>query len=447
MDNDEFDFDPTENEDFLKGLDEAIGITEDGSAAGSEEDIPLDEAIFAGVNAALAEQIEMEFGKEEAAEKEKEPNKFVQIFKSIPTWTKILASVILAVLLAVLLLFGTEGGKRLMYTIVVEYIFGQLPDEEPTPIPTAVPKPTDAPVNPELTPEPTVMPENPEVTPEPTEAPEPTIAIKDSDQVVNILLLGEENIYNAKRGRTDAILLVSIDKRGGDLKVVSFLRDLYVRIPGHADDKLNAAYAYGGSKLIMETIENNFKIDIDGYVKVDFAGFMDIIDELGGLRISLTAKESEYLNTTKYISKPEERNTVAGYQNMTGAQVLGYCRVRYVETANGLRDDYGRNYRHRVVLQALFDKYKEKGLIELLTTMDRCFDYVTANKEELKPLAVDCLEAIVEKKMFSIETMQMPKSGHSQSADVAINNVMQDVIVFYPDNVEILQDFLYREED
>ena len=67
------------------------------------------------------------------------------------------------------------------------------------------------------------------------------------------------------------------------------------------------------------------------------------------------------MNTTKYISKAAERNTVPGLQHMTGSQVLGYCRVRYVPTANGLQNDFGRTYRHRVVLQALLEKYKEQN--------------------------------------------------------------------------------------
>lgn len=434
----EFEFDPSESEEFLSALDAAIGIDSEGEASGADE-IPLDEDIFAGVNAALAEQIEMEFGKEEAAHAEKKPNRFLEILREIPTWTKVLVSVILVVLLSVILLFGTAGGRSLIYDILVHIAFENIEVEPENPTPGL----TEAP---SITPEPTGTPtEDPNVTPgaetTPSPTPEPTIAIKDDDNVINVLLLGEENVYGAGRGRTDAILLVSIDLRGGDLKIVSFLRDLYVRIPGNPDDRLNASFAYGGSKLIMETIENNFKIDIDGYVKVNFSGFMDVIDRLGGLRISLTAQESEYLNTTDYISKVSERNTVAGYQNLTGSQVLGYCRVRYVPTANGLRDDFGRNYRHRVVLQALFDKHKEKSFPELLSIMNSCFGYVTAS-EGLKDVAADCLQAVIEKKMFSIETMQMPKSGHFNNAKID----GKEVITFYPDNIEILQDFLYVEE-
>jgi len=262
----------------------------------------------------------------------------------------------------------------------------------------------------------------------------------DDENIINVLLLGEENMTGANRGRTDAIIVVSVNLNGGPLKMISFQRDLYVSIPGNADDKLNAAYTYGGARLIVETLENNFGIDIDSYVKVGFDGFENIIDQLGGLRLSLTAKESEYLNRTRYISKPEERNTVAGYQNMTGAQVLGYCRVRYVPTAEGLRDDWGRNYRQRAVLQALFEQFKGKSFPELATIMHQCFGYVSV-PSDLEDLAVDCLHAVIENRMFSIETMQMPKANMYSDATIG----GKDVIVMDLDNIDILQDFLYGE--
>ena len=476
---DEAEFDPTESEEFYNNLEAAINAEEEPErvsapevlladelfgGAETEEPVQMDSSaeddLFAGVDAALAEQIEQEFGKdtEISSTEEKEPNKFVAAWKAIPTWTKVLTGTILAILIAVGLLFGTTGGRELVYKFVVSIAIGWAKEDKddlgyispspeatitvtiaPTEEPIATPEPTADPnQSPDTTPEPT---EEPVVTPEPTATPTPAVVIMDDEDVINVLLLGEENIYGAKRGRTDAIIVVSIDLNGGPLKMISFQRDLYVQIPGYADDRLNAAYAYGGAKLMMETIEKNFGIDIDSYVKVGFDGFENIIDQLGGLRLSLTARESEYLNTTEYISKPSERNTVAGYQTMTGAQVLGYCRVRYVPTAEGLKDDRGRNYRHRVVLQAIFDQYKDKNFAELATVMRQCFNYVSV-PSNLEELAVDCLQAVVENKMFEIETMQMPKSGLYSDSTISDKRV----IVAYPENVTKLQEFLYGED-
>ena len=215
-----------------------------------------------------------------------------------------------------------------------------------------------------------------------------------------------------------------------------------MQIPGRSDDRLNASYGYGGAKLIMQTIEENFRVKLDGYVVVDFSGFEDMIDKLGGLTISLTAKESEYLNKTAYISKPSERNTVAGSQTLTGSQVLGYCRVRYVPTENGLHDDFGRTYRHRVVLKALLKKYKDKSLTELLSVMNKCFKYVTAS-ESLKEVAADCLQVVMEHKDFDMDTLRIPKNGHY--SDEKIQG--KAVIVADSDNINILQEFLYGTEE
>ena len=468
----EAEFDPTESEEFYNNLEAAIG----GENEAEKEELPnlilsdeifggvddeeyeenessMEEVMFAGVDAALAEQIAQEFGKETelSSADEKEPNKVVAIWRTIPGWTKILVGCILAVLISVGLLFGTKGGRRLVYKAIVGIAVGwtkEDPNENdlitPSPELTITVTP-EIPDNTDVTPEPTQEPENtpginedPLETQEPTPTPKPAIQIMDDENVINVLLLGEENIYGAKRGRADAIIVVSVDLNGGPLKMVSFQRDLYVSIEGYADDKLNAAYAYGGSKLIMETIEKNFGIDIDAYVKVGFEGFENIIDQLGGLRLSLTANESEYLNRTKYISKPKERNTVAGSQNMTGAQVLGYCRVRHVPTAEGLRDDRGRNYRHRVVLQAIFDQYKEKNFAELATVMRQCFDYVSVSSD-LEELAVDCLQAVIENRMFDIDTMQMPQSNLYSAPTIG----GKDVIVAYPESIDKLQEFLY----
>lgn len=470
----EIEFDPSESEDFYKQLEKVLSMDEKNTLAEriideepsdldmkfhveppntvvsvlDEEEDDLSEDLFVGVSAALAQQIEQEFGHDvemsASIEPKKQQNKWLEIWSSIPNWGKIIGSVILGILLLVGFLFGTEPGQRLMYNVAVNFVFGKINVDPEEPTPTIVPDNNEVTVTiiPDITitqtPEPTI---DPNATPVPTIA-QSTNSIMQDENVVNVLLLGEENIYGASRGRTDAILVASLDKRTGQISLVSFLRDIYVRIPGRSDDRLNASYSYGGPRLIMETIETNFKIKLDGYVLINFSGFEDIIDQLGGLRISLTAQESNYLNTTEYISKKSERNTVAGYQNMTGSQVLGYCRVRYVPTSNGLKDDFGRNYRHRVVLGALFEKYKEKNIAELLSVMNNCFGYVTAS-ESLKEVAADCLEAVVEQRNFDVQTLQIPKNGHYSNAIIQ----GKDVITFYPDNVDIIQEFLYGTEE
>ena len=437
------------------------------------EELEIDDELFYGVDAALTEQIENEFGNT-ATTKEGFGGKVAAVFKMIPGWTKVLVTIILVILLSVGFLFGTDPGRTLFANIVTEIIFGnieEIPDGTPTPVPTGaedvtpglsetpVPTegadPTDVPTgNPTEIPtgEPTQTPDGPTevpATPTPTLSPTPTpIPIKDSADVINVLLLGVENIYGATYGRTDAILLASVNKKTGELAVVSFARDTWVQIPGRQDDRLNAAYAYGGANLIVETIELNFRVDIDSYAIVKFDGFMEMIDDLGGIKISLTAKEAEYLNGEgkAYISNPKDRNVVAGPQMMTGSQVLGYCRIRKVETITTdgqvLKNDFGRNYRHRVVLKALFDKYKEKNFVELLSVMEKCLGYVAA-PNNLKPLAADGLKVVIEHRSLNFDTLQIPAKGYYEYSTIG----GKDVITALPKNVDILQKFLYGEED
>ena len=186
-------FDPTESEDFYNNLEAAIGAEDDFNISDlpelslPEDTFILDEAeqpveesfedeMFAGVDAALSEQIEQEFGSvpEASVTEEKEPNRFVACWSAIPTWSKVLVGVILALLVSVGLLFGTAKGRELLINIAVEWAFGKVQvDETPTP----TPEPTGA-VTPEPTAEPTPGPSSaptPEPTTDPDMTPGPTI--------------------------------------------------------------------------------------------------------------------------------------------------------------------------------------------------------------------------------------------------------------------------------
>ena len=130
--------------------------------------------------------------------------------------------------------------------------------------------------------------------------------IRSEEYCYNNLLMGEEAIksYGAN-GRTDLIMIATINAKDKKLKLTSIMRDSYAQIPGHEDNKINAAFAKGGASLLVDTVEQNLKVKIDGYVKVGVDGFEQIIDRLGGVEVTLTAEEAEYLRKTKYITKEE----------------------------------------------------------------------------------------------------------------------------------------------
>lgn len=175
--------------------------------------------------------------------------------------------------------------------------------------------------------------------------------------VVNILLVGSDHgAIKGDHGRSDSIMIATVNFKSKELKLTSLMRDMYVEIPGHGHNKLNAAYAFGGVELLYKTIAKNFGIKIDNYCVVDFSTFEKVINKVGGVEISLEEKEAKYLNTTNYISKKKYRNVKVGKQILNGNQALGYARVRYVVSKKYGDGDFGRTGRQRAVLQAALNK-------------------------------------------------------------------------------------------
>ncbi len=207
--------------------------------------------------------------------------------------------------------------------------------------------------------------------------------LKSDADVINILLVGadknndEQSKKNVER-RSDSMMIATLDRKNSELKVTSLMRDMYVEIPGYGKNKLNAAYSFGGIKLLYKTIAKNFGVSMDGYAEVNFDAFVNVIDEIGGVEVTLTESEAEGLRTTNYIKRKKNRKVKKGTQTFNGYQTLGYCRIRHgkrqadgrmpgVYTASGKGDDYGRTERQRLVMQAIVKKAKSMSPEELLS--------------------------------------------------------------------------------
>jgi LCP family protein required for cell wall assembly len=267
---------------------------------------------------------------------------------------------------------------------------------------------------------------------------------KKEEDVINILLVGEEDLGEEEngRGRTDCMIIATISKKEKALKLTSLMRDMYVQIPGYSDNKLNAAYRNGGMSLLEETIELNFGVAVDGYVLVDFDAFEDVIDALGGVEIKLSEIEAKYLNTHNYISKKKYRTVKAGKQVLNGNQARGYTRIRYVKTANGLTDDWGRNYRQRKVLKAIFKKYKSKSAVELVAMLPDILKLVTTDltKKDMMGYIGTVLTINAEK----LETMSIPVKG---SFSLPYINGMSVILPKLETNQVELHKFLFGEDE
>ncbi len=151
----------------------------------------------------------------------------------------------------------------------------------------------------------------------------------------------------SERGRSDSIIILSIDYVHNKLKLSSVMRDTYVYVEGHGNTKINHAYAYGGPVLAIKTLNSNFDLNIKDFVAVDFEGFKKIIDILGGVEIEIKDYELPTMETVGIYE--------AGIYNLNGEQALAYSRIR--KQGSG---DYERTDRQRRVLEALFRKDKRR---------------------------------------------------------------------------------------
>lgn len=402
------------------------------------QDEAEEETILQSIDEALAAQMTVSLGPVEETVTEKKPRR-KSVWNRIPLWLRIAMITLGTLCLSLVLLVGTKPGRKIIYSIVAEYIAGEVTrPEDITPAPTTEPntqnpnQPTKAPVNQGED------KENPDKTDLPVREP------RKEDYVYNILLVGEESLPQFAGSRSDTMILISVNSRDKKIGMTSLMRDMYVEIPGYSDHKLNAAYSYGGMPLLIDTIELNLRIKIDGYVKVGFDSFEWIVDRLGGVEITLTAEEAAYLRKTDYISNPAYRNVVAGNQLMNGNQVLGYCRVRYVPTANGTYSDFGRTERQRTVLTKIFNSYKNEGVLKLLSLINDCLPRVTTDisKEDMQKL----LENVVENRILTLESFRVPVKGMFESARLG-EGIGEVIIVHWESNIKELYSFVFGDKE
>ncbi len=197
------------------------------------------------------------------------------------------------------------------------------------------------------------------------------------DGVVNILVVGQDTRQDGKRARSDSMIVLSVNKNTNQITMVSLMRDLYVQIPGYRANKLNSAYALGGFELLDETISTNFGIVLDYNVEVNFSGFKDIVDTIGGIDMDLNEAEAEYMNSAKFVSDMGvqlDRTFSAGANHLDGQQALCYARIRHVGNS-----DWERTDRQRRVMQAVYQQVRQESWTKLLAVYSNVADDLTTD--------------------------------------------------------------------
>lgn len=190
--------------------------------------------------------------------------------------------------------------------------------------------------------------------------------------ITNILLVGVDGNNMEKGNRSDAMMIATIDEKNNDIRITSLARDTYVDIEGYSTEKLTHAYAYEGASLLINTIKNNFGIDVDKYVAVSFESFEKIIDILGGVEINVSEKEVSQINGVNN----------SGIQTLNGSQALAYSRIRYIDSA------YERDNRQRTVIEALYNKFANGSSGNIMDIANEVLRYTKTNMAPLEIVSI-----------------------------------------------------------
>lgn len=243
------------------------------------------------------------------------------------------------------------------------------------------------------------------------------------DRVYNILLIGYDlgDMASTYFPRADSIILISVNSVNNKISMVSISRASYVAIEGHGNKRINTAHAYGGAKLLVSTIEQNYKVRIDKYISVDIAGFANIVDILGGVDITMTDKETQAI-----FGKSQ-----AGTYHLDGATAVEYSRLRYIDS------DRNRTGRQRAVINAIITKLRTSSVKTMVGLLDDVLPLVTTNfaKTELISQAANAPKYFA----MSISEDIIPHVPHSLS----LRDGMEVIILDWPTETAYIHDLLY----
>lgn len=263
------------------------------------------------------------------------------------------------------------------------------------------------------------------------------------DGVVNVLLIGNDSRENGEDGRSDAMILLSVSSKTKTIYMTSLLRDMYVEIPGHDNNRLNAAYSFGGAELLMQTVEKNFDIPVNRYVQVNFEAFANLVDAVGGVELELTSEEVEYVNgyLVEYnmlLDRPQGTDNldpaVSGLIHLNGPQALAYCRNRYLGT------DFGRTERQRKILEAVIKKLPSALITNGAELFNSLMPNLTTNltKNECFRLSLMASRLLT----YDIIPDSIPQPGTYQNATIRKMAVLE---VDFEANRKYLKENIYGE--
>ncbi len=284
----------------------------------------------------------------------------------------------------------------------------------------------------------------------PTEATELEVAPEVQENPVmkgywNIALFGIDATKESemiKGGRSDSIIIASINLDTGDIKLMSVYRDTYLNIGDDYYIKCNTAYYRGGGEQAVSTLNGNLDLDINDFVAIGYEGLKGIIDGLDGIYLDVDEEEMLHINNYQYsinevLNCGYEEVTETGYQHLDGMQATAYCRIRY---RRGF--DFARAAAQREVLKAIEEKIKQTNLVTLTEVATEAMKHVVTTlttKDVLPYLAEVANYRIVDESGFPEETMRATAKIGSKGSSVVPLDLEKNVVW--------LHEFLFDEKD
>ena len=271
-----------------------------------------------------------------------------------------------------------------------------------------------------------------------------------SKNVLNVLLCGvDTNDGTASSGRADSIILVSVNKKTKEIVLSSFFRDsyIYMDIPkkdGTTEgryEKLNAAYVFGGPAALIDTIEKNFKVEIDQYIAVDFSSFTKLIDALGGVTVDVEQREAMFIRRTSSHKNFPYGNDV----KLNGKQALVYSRIRKLDS------DVNRTERQRKVIKSLIESAKTASNGQLVNAYRQTAKYIRTGYSQTEVISLIATAVSQNWMKYTMKEVTLPsEQGYDMASAYVNTSSMRNQwvwIVDYPICAQKLQKAIYGESN
>lgn len=252
------------------------------------------------------------------------------------------------------------------------------------------------------------------------DVPMPNISVTPAmrgENIINIMLVGQDRRAGQRRQRSDAMILCTIDTEAKTLTMTSFMRDLWVSIPGKYNERLNVPYAIGGFPLLDATLESQFGITVDHNVEVDFSGFTELIDQIGGVEIILSSGEANEINSQQSRLGYDYGDLQRGVNHLNGNQALIYSRIRSID------NDFNRTKRQRTVLTAVVEKMRSCSITKLYDVAQAILPLITTDMSdgEIMGYILKLAPMLPE---LSISSQRVPMDGNYSFARIDGKSVL-----------------------